>query len=101
MAFEYRKIYFEEGDVAARKVFSISEYAAQESDTTSQTSEKRIQSIRTVKYNGREVVMKQHLRIGVSNDVSQCLRIYFFTDSDSKKIVIGYCGPHPINSSST
>ena len=101
LAFEYRKIYFEEGDVAARKVFSISEYAAQESDTTSQTSEKRIQSIRTVKYNGREVVMKQHLRIGVSNDVSQCLRIYFFTDSDSKKIVIGYCGPHPINSSST
>lgn len=98
LAFDYRKLFFESGDTSARKVFSTSEYAAQESDTTTSTENKRIQSVRTVVYNGKEITMRQHLKIGVGTDASQCIRIYFFPDPEKKKIVIGYCGPHPLNS---
>lgn len=44
--------------------------------------------------------MTNHLRIGVTNDVSQTLRVYFFFDNENNKLVIGYCGQHPKNTKS-
>jgi hypothetical protein len=78
-------------------VFSKAEYSAHESDTVNSTHDRVIRSVRTVLWNGRTVALERHLRIGVANDASKSIRCYFEIVRDAKRILIGYCGPHPRN----
>ena len=85
------------GDAWAKHVFGPSEFAATESETI--TSNKTMVRARTFEYNGQQVPMFRHLKIGVADDQSKTIRVHFHWDSDREKIVIGYCGPHlPISS---
>lgn len=95
LIYKYAPQYFEKGDTAAKQVFTAKEYAAQDSETTQNTKQKSVRSVRSVSYRGRNYDMRQHLKIGVANNVALCLRIYFFMDPDMKCPVIGYCGSHP------
>lgn len=80
------------GDSQARMVFSTKEYAASEFAAVSNSPTHRAR--RTFRYNGRDIYMERHLRVGVENDRSMTIRVYFAWLSDEKKIVIGYCGKH-------
>jgi hypothetical protein len=78
-------------------VFSNAEYSAHESDTVNSTHDRGIRSVRTAVWNGRTIPLERHLRIGVANDASKSIRCYFEIVRDAKRILIGYCGPHPRN----
>lgn len=80
------------GDVEARKVFGKNEYASNEGDTAG--SNKRSQEARTFEYKGQYIEMMKHLKYGIKDSAAETIRIHFEWDSDDKKIVIGYCGPH-------
>lgn len=88
------------GNSIARGVFTPDQYVQHESETLKASKSAEFWSDRTVNYNGRRVRMTNHLRIGVTNDVSQTLRVYFFFDNENNKLVIGYCGQHPKNTKS-
>jgi len=94
---DYRSKLMNEGDSRARTVFSNNEYAAKESETVMRN--KAMRRLRTFLYDGREVEMFRHLKIGVANDVTKTIRVHFHWDADKEKIVIGYCGKHlPVSS---
>lgn len=38
--------------------------------------------------------MERHLKIGVANNRSTTLRVYFLWDAEDEKCVIGRCGEH-------
>lgn len=78
-------------DAEARKVFSSSEYAAGESGGLEASN---LGKLRTFIYNGKEVKAFRHLRIGVANDRSHTIRVYFAWDAEEEKIIIAYCGEH-------
>jgi hypothetical protein len=82
----------EGGDNAARKVFTTSEYAATESETTRNNGVMRQK--RTFVYKGMHIQMFRHLKIGVADDQRKSIRVYFEWVPDEKKIVIGHCGKH-------
>jgi hypothetical protein len=67
-----------------------SSFAARESKTLSKDGKTR----RTFKYNGEDVEMMQHLKIGTADNAADTLRIHFHWDAAAQLIVIGYCGPH-------
>jgi hypothetical protein len=50
---------------------------------------------RTFKYEGDEVEMFRHLKIGYGENVTRTIRVHFHWDAQREKIVIGYCGEHP------
>jgi hypothetical protein len=89
---EYRDRLQSEGDNAARQVFTPSEFAATESETILKSKE--LMRVRTFEYLGRPIPMSRHLKIGVADDVTKTIRVHFHWDSDSARIVIGYCGSH-------
>lgn len=78
-----------EGDSEARKIFGNS-FAAQEKETLSSDGKKR----RTFLYQGEQLLMERHLKIGVKESDAETLRIHFEWDSDDQKVIIGHCGPH-------
>jgi hypothetical protein len=80
------------GDNEARKVFGANEYAAKESERV--MANKAAVKQRTFNYNGQQVEMFAHLKIGTKDSVAETLRIHFHWDAEATKIVIGYCGPH-------
>ena len=82
----------EGGDNQARTVFGKSEYAAKESETV--MGSKAMRRERTFEYEGEQVEMFRHLKIGVDDDATRTIRVHFHWDSDREKIVIGYCGEH-------
>ena len=88
----YRDGLMDGGDSKARQVFGKSEYAAKESETVMASKAMRRQ--RTFDYDGTQVEMYRHLKIGVDDDPTRTIRVHFHWDSDRKKIVIGYCGEH-------
>ena len=88
----YRDTLLESGDAKARNVFGKGEYAATESDQVRTNRDARRH--RTFVYDGREVEMLRHLKIGVVDDTTRTIRIHFHWDPDREKIVIGYCGKH-------
>ena len=54
---------------------------------------------RTFDYDGTQVEMFRHLKIGVADDPMQTIRVHFHWDGARRKIVIGYCGEHlPVSS---
>ena len=89
---EYRDRVLEGGDSVAKNVFTASEYAAQESEVV--MSNKEYKRHRIFDINGRKIEMTRHLKIGVANDESRMIRVYFSLDSDAGKILIGHCGQH-------
>ncbi len=50
--------------------------------------------LRTFAYEGEQVEMFRHLKIGIEANVSKTIRVHFHWDSERGKIVIGYCGEH-------
>ncbi len=89
---EYRDRLQSEGDNAARQVFTPSEFAATESEPI--LNSRDLMRARTFDYKGSPVPMPRHLKIGVADDVTKTIRVHFHWDSDSGRIVIGYCGSH-------
>ena len=93
----YRDVLMKSGDSRARQVFGRSEYAAKESESVMANKDMRRQ--RTFDYDGTQVEMFRHLKIGVVDDLTQTIRVYFHWDGTRKRIVIGYCGKHlPVSS---
>lgn len=89
---EYRSKLMSGGDNQARTVFGKNEYAAKESETV--MANKAMRRKRTFSYDGGEVEMFRHLKIGVDDDVTRTIRVHFHWDAGKGKIVIGYCGEH-------
>ena len=77
------------GNHQAKDVFG-NKFAARESKTLSNEGKGR----RTFRYNGENVEMMQHLKIGTADNAADTLRIHFHWDAAERLIVIGYCGPH-------
>ena len=74
------------------KLLTSEEYSAKESETTDKNSQLRKQ--RTFLYRGKAVYVPAHLKIGVASNIATTLRVYFFFDTDTNKIIISYCGQH-------
>jgi hypothetical protein len=89
---DYRRQLIAGGDSKARTVFGKSEYAAKESETV--MGNKAMRRQRTFTYEGQEVEMFRHLKIGVADDVTKTIRVHFHWDAEKARIVIGYCGKH-------
>jgi hypothetical protein len=49
---------------------------------------------RTFAYEGEQVEMFRHLKIGIEANVAKTIRVHFHWDSERENIVIGYCGEH-------
>lgn len=78
--------------MAGQQVFGTNSYAARESQTIENNQQARRE--RTFSYRGKEVVMWQHLKIGVKDSETRTLRIHFCWDADVSQVVIGHCGRH-------
>jgi hypothetical protein len=89
---DYRSKLMAGGDNQARTVFGKNEYAAKESETV--MGNKTMRRKRTFLYDGEEVEMFRHVKIGVDDDVTRTIRVHFHWDAGKGKIVIGYCGEH-------
>ncbi|EIL90718.1 hypothetical protein [Rhodanobacter spathiphylli] len=80
------------GDNAARKCFTVDEYAATESESTQANTDMRRK--RTFKHDGNQLEMYRHLKVGKADDERKSIRVYFEWLSNEKKVVIGHCGGH-------
>ncbi|MCA9628995.1 MAG: hypothetical protein KC766_15050, partial [Myxococcales bacterium] len=80
------------GGSAAKDVFTDATYGARESETVEGRDGARKR--RTFEYDGSQVTMWEHLKIGVKDSVAETWRLHFCFDSDRKKIIIGHCGKH-------
>ncbi|MCY9870452.1 hypothetical protein [Vibrio barjaei] len=74
-------------DTVARKCFTVNTYAANESQTVSQSG---LRSLREYYYEGDEYYFEQHLVFGIRS--RNLCRVYFRIIAD--KVVIAYCGDH-------
>jgi hypothetical protein len=88
----YRATLLEGGDAEARAVFGRKEYAAKESETV--MANKAMRRQRTFEYEGEQIEMFRHLKIGIDDDTTKTIWVHFHWDSTRSKIVIGYCGEH-------
>ena len=88
---DYRNAVRAKGDAAAKDCFTDSTFAPRESETVQNNRGARAR--RTFHYNGEDVVMWKHLRIGVKDSV-QTWRLHFEYDPSTDRIVIGHCGKH-------
>jgi hypothetical protein len=80
------------GNVQAKDIFGKS-FSAKESETT--MDNKYAKERRTVQYNGEDVVLWAHLKIGVKQDsVAETFRTHFEWLANERRILIGHCGPH-------
>jgi hypothetical protein len=94
---DYRNKLLDTGDNEARKVFGKNEYAAKESETV--MANKTLRRLRTFEYEGQQVEMFRHLKIGADENITKTIRVHFHWDAKRQRIVIGYCGEHfPISS---
>ncbi len=89
---DYRENMIKGGDSVARKTFTNNEYSANESETVVSNPEYRRK--RTFPYKGEPVEMFRHLKVGVDDNTTVTIRVHFFWDGQTKKVVIGYCGKH-------
>lgn len=88
---EYLDKVQEGGDSHAKHVFGKA-FSANESDTVEKNP--KLRNLRKFKYNGNDVFMFKHIRIGTSRNPDETIRIHFHIDQDKNIIVIGYCGEH-------
>lgn len=90
LATEYWETIQQQGDTEARKLFG-SNYAPRESNgSLSKAGVAR----RTFLYKGLPLLMEKHLKIGVSDNAADTLRVHFEWLAEDKQIVIGHCGRH-------
>ncbi|WP_411987131.1 hypothetical protein [Shewanella sp. YIC-542] len=95
---EYIDVLSQGGDSKAKEIFGKL-YSANESETVEKSPE--LSKLRQFTYNGEDIYMFKHLRIGVADNITETIRVHFHWDSKKSTIVIGYCGPHlPIGSKS-
>jgi len=87
----YRAISSGIGDGRASKVLGPA-YAAKESSRTADSPRARV--ARTFSYDGRQITMWAHLRIGAIDSVAETIRVHFAWIASERKIVIGWCGEH-------
>lgn len=78
-----------ESDATARQCFGAS-YAAKEADTLSKAGRRR----RTFAFEGGDIEMERHLKIGVADNRAETLRVHFEWLGEKQRIVIGHCGGH-------
>lgn len=64
-------------------------YAANESESTMN----ECGAERTIVFDGRQIPLQRHLKIGVGN-ANEHLRIYFELVGDDDRIVVGHVGRH-------
>jgi hypothetical protein len=93
----YRIKLLEQGDNEARKVFGKNEYAAKESKTV--MGNKTMRGQRIFEYEGEQIEMVRHLKIGADENITKTIRVHFYWDAGRKKIVIAYGGEHFLISS--
>lgn len=89
---DYRSKLLDGGDSKARQVFGKNTFAPKESEPV--TENKNLRDYRTFRYEGKEVYMPRHLKIGREDDMRKTIRVHFHWDKEREKIVIGYCGKH-------
>ena len=82
-------------DRIAGQVFGSSNYAARESKTIENNPQAK--RARTFSYQGKNIEMWQHLKIGAKDSENRTLRIHFCWDEELGKVVIGHCGKHLFN----
>jgi hypothetical protein len=73
-------------------VFGTSSFAARESDGIEKNGAAR--RARTFSYQGKEILMWQHLKIGVKDSANRTLRVHFIWLAESGRVLIGHCGKH-------
>ena len=78
-----------ESDNSARACFGAC-YAAKEKEAISKAGRDR----RTFEYNGVQLEMMRHLKVGVADNKTDTLRVHFEWVASEGKIVIGHCGGH-------
>ena len=79
-------------DIAGIQVFGPSSFAARESDGIEKNGAAR--RARTFNYQGKEILMWQHLKIGVKDSPNRTLRIHFYWLAETGRVLIGHCGKH-------
>lgn len=89
---EYLPAYMQGGDTAARSTFTNNEFSARESETV--TNNKQYSAYRKFDFDGQEIEMLKHLKVGVADDPTATIRVHFEVDQGSKRVVIGHCGKH-------
>lgn len=93
LATEYREARLDgKPDIVGLQVFGPSAFAARESQGVEKNQAAR--RARTFTYGDDEVVMWQHLKIGVKDSAYRTLRIHFHWDPNAEKVVIGHLGKH-------
>ena len=75
-----------------RSVFTSNEYAANESNST--TNSDKLQKQREFLFDNRKLQMNSHLKIGTSDNINFTIRVHFCFDSPTQKVIIGWCGKH-------
>lgn len=89
---EYFDQISEGSDSQAKTVFTRSEFAAKESESVMRSE--KCKALRTFQYNGKDLQMFRHLKIGVSDNVQDTIRVHFHWLNEEKRIIVGHCGPH-------
>lgn len=97
LAMELWPLYFDEhsmnaGDV--RTAFQNStgyELTFNESSMTNKDT--RLRQLRQLEYNGKTIDISPHVK-GTSGKRTEPLRVHFYVDRESKRIVVGHCGAH-------
>lgn len=88
---DYRQCLLDgKGNHEACRVFGRNDFTTKESGNLSHKG----RTARTFPYNGQDICMEQHLKIGVKDSEAHCLRVHFHWDAAAQKIVIGHCGKH-------
>lgn len=54
--------------------------------------DRRFAKMRTRQFNGKTIDITPHVKSG--NKPPKCLRVHFYVDHESKRLVIGHCGDH-------
>jgi hypothetical protein len=88
----YRDALKDGGDSKARGVFGKNEYAAKESEGV--MASPALRRRRTFAYDGEDVEMFRHIKMGIDDDVTSTIRVHFHWDGERERVVIGYCGEH-------
>jgi hypothetical protein len=82
-------------DACCRKACGF-RYAAHQSEVTMGQH----RSDYELQWEGRTVMLREHLGVGVSYDPRHTARVAFFYDEASTKVVVGYVGQHQRNGAS-
>ena len=78
-------------DAQAKQIFG-DDFSAKESESVE--NNKTARQLRTFTYNGRDIEMMPHLRIGIKDSPVETLRVHFQWLADEQKVIIGHCGKH-------